>query len=230
MICLALACLGLVAKVSREEMKRTYLWLSGTILFYGAMIAWLWLEAGAQAFRGSETGLIGWFIIGLALFLIGELLPVIVGRAEGWSFVATVPGAISFALGFDAFRPDDYSYVPGAILGILILLVAVQAFLSLRIGLRSNRFPKLFLLALYILSFAFLVYAATAKMIDRGWIFPWAYLASGGALLFAAGQIWNGWAKVLNQQSQSPQVRVAAVNFGQLLMVVAAIFIYREFL
>ena len=137
MIWLAVSFVGLIAKVSRETKKRTALWVGGLFLFYGGLIAWFWLEAGNKAFDSGEPGLMGWFIIGSALFLIGELLPVLREETAGWALAAQGLAAGTFALGFDIFRPDDYSYVPGAILGVLTLMVGLQAHLSLSRGMKK---------------------------------------------------------------------------------------------
>lgn len=230
MIWLGVAIVGLIAKIGKETEKRTVLWLGGLILFYGGLITWMWLEAGEKAFKGSETGLIGWFIIGLFLFLTGELLPVLRGQFAGWALAAQGLAAGVFALGFDVFRPDDYSYLPGGILGALILIVAIQAYSRLSKGMKKSSTGEQLMLATYLLAITALVYAATAKTIDRGWALPWAYLASSGALLFAGGQVWMGWRKFLKKKVAAEWVQVAAMNMGQLMMTVAAFFVYREFL
>jgi hypothetical protein len=226
---LGLASIGLIAKVSRETKKQTALWLGGVLLFYGSLIAWMWMEAGSKAFRGSETQLIGWFIIGLALFFLSELLPMF-REQSGWTLAAQGLGAGAFALGFDVFRPDDYSYVPGAILAVLVLAVGIQAYLRLASGMKKTATMDRAYLAIYVLLITVLVYSATAKIIDRGWALPWAYMSSVGALLFAAGQVWMGWEAVLRKKVTTPWVQAAAINAGQLMMVVASFFVYREFL
>jgi len=227
---LVVASVGLIAKVGRETKKKTALWACGLLLFYGALIALFWLEAGERAFRGSETGLIGWFIIGPALFLVSELLLVLRTETNGWALAAQGLAAGAFALGFDLFRPDDYSFVPGAILVALILVVAMQAYLRMSAGMKNSGSSFRVLLALYVVSIAGLVYASAAKVIDRGWALPVAYAAGAGALLFAAGQVWMGWEMVQKKKIVAPWVRAAAINLGQLLMVVAAFFVYNEFL
>lgn len=227
---LVVASVGLITKVGGESKKKTALWACGLLLFYGALIALLWLAAGERAFRGSETGLLGWFIIGLALFLISELLPVLRTETSGWGLAAQGFAAGAFALGFDVLRPDDYSYVPGAILGALVFVVAIQAYLRLSAGFKNAGPASYVLLALYVVAAAGVVYAATAKVIDRGWALPAAYAAGAGALLFAAGQVWMGWEMVQKKKVVAPWVQAAAINLGQLLMVVAAFFVYKEFL
>lgn len=230
MIWLVVASVGLIAKVSRETKKKTALWIGGLLLFYGTLIALFWLAAGERAFRGSETGLIGWFIIGLALFLISELLPVFLTETRDWALAAQGLAAGTFALGFDVLRPDDYSYVPGAILGALVLVVAMQAYLRLSAGLKNAGPASRVLLAFYIFVISGLVYAAAAKVIDRGWALPVAYAAGAGALLFSAGQVWMGWGMMQNKKVVAQWVQITAINLGELLMVVAAFFVYKEFL
>ncbi len=230
MLWLALACVGLIAKIGRETRKQTVVWLGGMLLFYGGLIAWFWFEAGRKAFGSGESRLMGWFMIGLALFWIAELLPIWGAGTATWALTAQGLAAGAFALGFDVFRPDAYSYVPGAILGALTLLVGVQAYARLSAGMKKASALERVLLGLYVFAITVLVYSATAKTIDRGWALPWAYLASSGALLFAAGQVWMGWGMVLKKKVAAPWVQAAAINVGQLMMVVAAFFVYREFL
>lgn len=230
MIWLGVAGIGLIAKVSRETKKKTALWLGGLLVFYGALILWFWLEAGNKAFSNGEAGLMGWFMIGLALFLMAELLQIWRAETARWTLAAQGLAAGTIALGFDVFRPDAYSYVPGAILGTLTLAVTVQAYARLATGMRKATFIERMMLAVYVLVVAVMVYSATSKTIDRGWSLPVAYLASAGALLFAAGQVWMGWETVLRKKVAAEWGQVAAINLGQLMMVVAAFFVYREFL
>jgi hypothetical protein len=226
MIWLIIASVGLFTKLIGDHRTNRLIEIMGSFPFYLSLIAWFWLEADSKAFSSGESGLLGWFIIGLILFLIAELLPILKNSSRVMQGLA----AVAFALGFDVFRPDDYSYVPGAILGVLVLAVAVQAYLRLARENKKTISANRIALAVYILSIGLLLYAATSKTIDRGWALPWAYLASVGAFLFAAGQVWVGWGTILKKNVTTPWVQIAAINVGQLLMSGAAFFVYREFL
>jgi hypothetical protein len=199
--------------------------------FDAALILWILSQAGVRVFRGSETSLLGYFVVGLAILAAGELM-------AGWTWAravlaqaATPLAALAFALGFDVLRPDAYSYIPAAIVGAMVLIVAWRAYSRLVEGNRKkSKKGNLAGLLLYVLAVAVLLYSAVFKMIDRGWAPQWAYLASGGALMFASSQLWLGWETILKQKRTPSWVREGAMNLGILMMVISALFVYREFL
>lgn len=201
---------------------------------YGLLALWIVGQAGSHALSGSESHLMGYFVIGLAGLAAGEL-------AAGWAgaeWVARAPAAtplaaLLFALGFDLLRPDDYAYVPAAILAVLVLAVAAQASRRLATAKRGRRNPSPAQVQwrnLYIVCIGVLLYAALFKMVDRGWPMFSAYAAAGGSLLLAVAQLWWGWSVLLRQQVVAPWLRRLALQAGVLLMVVGAFFVYREFI
>ena len=214
-----------------QRAKADQFGLVGRLLFYLALIIWIWSEAGEKVFAGSETGLLGWFLIGLMLFSAGEALSFLNKGLGALSLAAVALGALSFAAGFDVLRPDDYALVPALLLAAMVLSVAARAYVqfSKALSKKGHTIARV-ALALYALAMAVMVYAAVYKIIDRGWALPWAYLAGGGALVFAAGQLWMGSEKLLRAKSAPAWMQMGAINLGQLMMVVAAVFVYREFL
>jgi hypothetical protein len=134
-----------------------------------------------------------------------------------------------YALGFDPFRPDAYSYIPAAIIGALVLLVAGRVFILYYAYYASVAGTGRLALVAWILAIGGLVYASAYKMMDRGWILNWAYLASAGGLLFAISQL--GWARSrLTGAEASGRSWRAALDLAHLLIVAAAFFHYRQFL
>lgn len=196
---------------------------------YLALIAHIWFSAGPKTFQGSETGLLGMFVFGLATLAVGEVLrqwggPLVTGAA------ATVPlMALCFALGLDVLRPDEYAALPSGIMRIGVFLVTWQAHRLLVRNAENTGGTRLVLLG-HIIAMAVLVYAGIYKMMDRNWAMPWAYMACGGALLAAAGQLWRGWRVVFKQNAAPLWAERLAFGLGTLLMVVSAVFVYREFL
>ncbi|MEX2161416.1 MAG: hypothetical protein WD751_05825 [Anaerolineales bacterium] len=231
MIALAAAAIALPVSVWAEVRGAGTGARAARIALYIALGLVIWLEAGEQAFRGSETSLLGWFILGLAALLVGEVMAALGGRAAPWSLVPIPVMAVCFALGFDVLRPDAYSFVPAVILGAMTLAVAGRTYFMLagRQGKKAKPGEQLGLL-LKIAAEAFLVYAAIFKVIDRGWVIQWAYMAAGGGLLFATGQLWIGWRKLLGRKTVPAWAVAAASQVGILLMVAAAVFVYKEFL
>lgn len=250
MLFLIIAILALL--VSTQMRSRKYVSLSLLVVgvFYVSLIALILSAGGLRVFAGGEAGLLGWFVGGLVFSLLGFLLP-------NKPPVAILVAVVCYALGFDVLQPDAYSYVPAAILAAMILVVAVTAFLRLaptrkRTRLTRPRNPKSKLenrksklvfnsrtlqLALYVLAIAILVYSATFKVIDRGWLLPWSYMAAAGGLLAFASGVRVGVAPLRGKTQlrktgkEAPDwVWVAAGRLGELLMVVSAFFVYCEFL
>jgi hypothetical protein len=201
-----------------------------TLVFYEALIAWLLSQGGLRIFQGGEPGLLGWFVLALVFSLIGEGLRSALG-VKDWLWLTTPAAAISYGLGLDVLRPDPYSYLTAAIVGAMVLLVAGRAYLRLAAGRKKNAAASLKpALALCVFSLAFVLYAGFFKVIDRGWLLPQAYAAAAGGLLFVLGNLWASWERLLGKRPVAAWLQVAAVRLGELLMVVAAFFVYRQFL
>ncbi|MEX2144042.1 MAG: hypothetical protein WD740_05555 [Anaerolineales bacterium] len=218
---------------SVASLKRSWelMALLGRMSFYLTLALWIWFEAGEQAFKGSETSLLGWFIIGLALFLAGDVINHLGGKLAALALVPIALAALAFALGFDIIQPDQYALVPGVLLAVLVASVAVRAFLQMTVGLKKQgKYRTRLGLGMYAAAMAVLVFAGVFKMVDRGWPLLWAYSAGGGALAFAAGQLWQGWERMLGKQTVPAWMQVGTVNLGQLMMVAGAMFVYKEFL
>jgi len=231
MIWLVVAILALVASVMAQRGKADQLALVGRLVFFLALMLWILSEAGDRAFQGSETSLLGWFVIGLALFSAGEIVGYLGRGLGGLSLAGVALAALSFAAGFDVLRPDDYALVPALLVGAMVVSVAARAFVQFAKALRKKGYTiGRVALGLYMLALTVMVYSAVFKVIDRGWALPWAYLAGGGALVFAAGQLWSGTEKLLMAKGAPEWVQRGAMGLGQLMMVVAAVFVYREFL
>ncbi len=231
MIWLIIALVVFGGSLLAQRAKADQLGLVGRLLFYLALILWIWAEAGEQAFAGNETSLLGWFVIGLVLFSTGEALSYLGKGLSAWSLAAAAVGAVLFAAGFDVLRPDEYALVPALLLAAMVISVAARSYVQFAKALGKKGHSNVRVaLGLYTLAMTVMVYAAVYKIIDRGWGLPWAYLAGGGALVFAAGQLWMGSEKLLRAKSAPAWVQTGAINLGQLMMVVAAVFVYREFL
>lgn len=226
-LALGMVALGAAAWFDRREASQAA--VGARIALYLALAAHIWFTAGEKTFQGSETGLLGMFVFGLATLAVGEALkqwggPLVTGAA------AAVPlMALCFALGLDVLRPDEYAAVPSGIMRIGVFLVTWQAHRLLVRNAENRGGTRLILLG-HIIAMAVLVYAGIYKMMDRNWAMPWAYMACGGALLAAAGQLWRGWRVVFGRGAVPVWAERLAFSLGTLLIVVAAVFVYREFL
>jgi hypothetical protein len=221
----------LIASAYNAKLNRVTTRQSLNIAFYLVLILLIISVMGMKAFRGSETNLIGFFVVGLMILAAGEVLAARKLTLAAWSQAAVPPAALAFALGFDVLRPDAYSYIPAAIVAVMVAIVGWRCYRRLSPEAKKKSYKGLDTpLLLYILAVGILTYSALFKMIDRGWALPWAYLASAGALLFAAAQLWLGWEKVLKEKRVADWVRRGAFDLSVLMIVVGALFVYREFL
>lgn len=195
---------------------------------YAGLAASILAVAGQRAFGGGEPGLLGWFAYGLLILFVGAAFSLDSGFGR-WSLVATPIAGALFALGFDFAQPDEYAYVPGAILAGMVLIVVVTA--HARLATLNGKNPSLqdrVGLALKALALGLLVFAAIFKVIDRGWQLPWSYIAAGGGLLFAAAQLRLGVQK-LRRGKPMPGWLLAA-DVGVAGMTAAALVVYSTFL
>lgn len=229
MIWLILAIIALAASAWLLRKKQREFSVYARLVFFVALALWIWSEVGGQAFRGAETSLLGWFILGLLMFLVAEALLFMGVEMAGWAPVATAVASLGFAMGYDILRPDSYSVIPAVLVAAMVISVAFRAYVQFAAGVGKDRQARL-MLVLYIAAMTVLVFAGVYKIVDRGWAFQWAFLAGGGALLFAGGQLWLGWERVLHKVGVPAWMQAGAVNLGQLMMVVSAVFVYRDFL
>lgn len=223
----AVAALGAAAWWDRRSQAAAA--SAARLLFYAALAGLIWFTVGPQAFSGSETGLLGLFIFGLGALALGDALKQWGGPLETVALVSTPMMALCFALGLDVLRPDEYALVPASLMRIGIFLLAWQAHRLLVRNAEREGSIRLVILG-HIVALAVLVYAGVYKMMDRNWAMPWAYMACGGALLAAASQLWRGWRVVFGQDAVPVWAQRLAFGAATLLIVVAAVFVYREFL
>ncbi len=195
---------------------------------YAALAVMIVATAGAQAFGGGESGLLGWFVLGLLALIAGTALAMN-ASGERRSRIAVPIAAAFFALGLDVFRPDDYATVPALILGVMVAAVVWKAHATLA-PLNGKKPPTVDRvgLAVKIAVVGVLVFAGIYKVMDRGWPLPWSYMAAGGALLFAGAQLRLGWERL--RRKAAPAIWVWLSDAAVASIVVASYFIYIAFL
>jgi hypothetical protein len=198
------------------------------IALYTPLAVMIVATAGAAAFGGSETGLLGWFVFGLAAVAVGTALAMN-ESSERRSRIAVPIAAAMFALGLDVTRPDEYSYVPAAILAVMVVAVVWKAHAKLA-PLNGKNPPAVdrIGLAVKIAVIGVFVFAGIYKVIDRNWPLPWSYMAAGGALLFAGAQLRLGWERL--RRKSPPALWAWLSDAAVVLVVTAGYFIYIAFL
>lgn len=224
MIWIILAIVLILVSVVAEA-RRIPRWPHAAAAAAFALLAfWLWSEFGTAFLSSSEESRSQGFFLGALLAMVGEIL-ILAGRGRVAMAVAPM-AALAYATGLDVLRPDEYAYLPAAIVGVLVLFVVGRAFLVLNKAGKANSIA----LAAHSLAMAIMVYAALYKLMDRGWEPPWAFSVAAGALLFADAQLWLGWGELLGRRTVPAWVQSLAYLGGQALMIVAAGYHYMAFL
>lgn len=192
---------------------------------YAALMAWLYSQTGVQMFTGGgEERFLAYFFVALLLGLLAESLAQL-GQGR---LAAGLPPltALLYALGLDVFRPDAYAYIPAAIVAVLVMALAIQAFRRFSAGQGLAKW----MLATQVAAYGLLLYAAVFKQIDRTWPLAESYLLDAGAFLFVAATLWHGWEQVFGERRVPAWAQVAAGLLGQGAIVVAAFVHYSVFL
>jgi hypothetical protein len=204
------------------------------IAMYAALAVMILATAGDVAFSKGEAGLLGWFVFGLATLAAGTALA-FKASSERRSRIAVPIAAAMFALGLDVTRPDEYAFVPAAILGAMVAAVVWRAHTTLAPlnGKKPSTVDRVGLV-IKIALVGVLVFAGIYKVIDRGWPLPWSYLVAGGALLFAGAQLRLGLERLQGREKtrrkELPTMWVWASDAAVAAIVVASYFIYIVFL
>jgi hypothetical protein len=228
LIWLIVALIALVAEgvlLSRSRWAASRL---AAIAMYAALAVMIAATAGAAAFGGGETGLLGWFVFGLAALAAGTALAMN-KHSERRSRIAVPIAAVMFALGLDVTRPDEYSYVPAVILAVMVAAVVWKAHAKLA-PLNGQNPPAVdrIGLAVKIALIGVFVFAGIYKVIDRNWPLPWSYMAAGGPMLFAGAQLRLGWERL--RRKTPPSLWLWLSDAAVVLVVTAGYFIYVAFL
>lgn len=204
------------------DRERDYQALSAVWL--ALLLFWLNAQANLPELGRDEEALLVWVGVALAL-LIAAALSRLWPRSQRFAAPLLALASFAYALALDVFRPDAYGFFPAAILGAMVLIVALRIFIRLRALDGVNPIAALAL----ILPPAVMLYASFYKLFDRTWVLPWSYLMAAGVILFAVSQLWQSWSAV--GLSAAPwRKRIAlAFGLGQLLIVLSAFYHYARY-
>ncbi len=203
-----------------------------SIFSLGALIGLLlWLDSLVELTKlgQDEEALLLWFAIGLIILIVNAVAHFF-DIPSSWDYILKSASAFSYALGLDVFRPDSYALIPAAIIALMVILVGTRAVMRL---LRSNKIPS-WINQVAILSsttiFSLMLYASFYKLLDRGWLLPWSYLAALGALLFVLSQLWKAWQDLgLSENKWRARIFIS-YDLAQYFLIVSAYYHYSQYI
>jgi hypothetical protein len=208
-----------------------FLWLNRLRCSQILQIGWvslliIWLNQEANFFNlgRDEEGLLKWIGLGL-LFILFAILSQILNKSTKFSRIFYALSALSYALALDVFRPDEYGYFPAAIIGAMVLLVALRIIQRLHkaTGFYLTKISPLVLLP------SLMLYASFYKLFDRNWVLPWSYLMAAGISLFALSQLWQAWSDFELSDDLWRKRIALSLGIGNNLIAMSALYHYSQY-
>jgi uncharacterized membrane protein YhhN len=182
-----------------------------------------WVLAAAYTTETSSACLT-WFVIGLSFSLLGDvflLLPP--ERWFMWGLAAFMLGHVAYIIGFSVFSLADKTVILAAILGFIIVVVGVQIFLRLRVGLQiSGRDNLIIPVGVYSLVISYMLFSAVYSFLNPDWTTSEAYLVSVGALLFYISDVLNAWERFISPFEKGRLKVMVTYHLGQIALAVGA--------
>jgi len=157
----------------------------------------LWIIANADTHKLLVDGFafrLTWFILGLLLCLIGDVLLMLPDRFFVSGLVFLLFGQFSYILGFGRIIPPAGNFIPGLILAVLIVVVSVRVYRVLSRGPDIHTMKRLkFFLVPYTILISIMLYSALLTLLNKEWDYFAALTVSLGAILFYVSNILNAW-------------------------------------
>jgi len=188
-----------------------------------ALIAWLWLVGDLPAALAEPNAApLGWFALGLAFSLVGDVLLMLPRERFMGGLIAFLLAHLAYILGF-GFDIRHRLVWAVAILGALVLIVSATAYWRIRAALVASGKDKLQIpVAIYTLAISTMLFAALINLTVTTWDFAWTYVSVGGALLFYLSDLMLAWNRFVEPiPGAHLKVRIT-YHLGQIGLAVAA--------
>ncbi len=192
-----------------------------------ALIAWVWVTSDFPTIYFSDAGMIKFIVFGLGLSLVGDVLLMLPQRPFGWGLAFFMFAHLCYTYGLIGGYFPDYAHAPTALLGGLVLLVALRLIYSeVRILRKKGAKQYIIPLAFYILAISGTVFAASSRLLERRWPYSWGYVVSIGALMLYVADILLAKRQYLNGNSRERLFSRILYHLGQIGIAVAATYAY----
>ncbi len=140
-----------------------------------------------------------------------------------WGLAAFMLGHVAYIFGFSVFSLADKTVILAVILGFIIVVVGVQIFLRLRVGLQiSGRDNLIVPVGVYSLVISYMLFSAVYSFLNPDWTTSEAYLVSVGALLFYISNVLNAWERFVSPFEKGRLKVMVTYHLGQIALAVGA--------
>lgn len=182
-----------------------------------------WVLAAAYTTETSSACLT-WFVIGLSFSLFGDIFLLLPPeRWFMWGLAAFMLGHVAYIFGFSVFSLADKTVILAAILGFIIVVVGVQIYLRLRVGLQISGKDNLIVpVGVYSLVISYMLFSAVYSFLNPDWTTFEAYLVSVGALLIYISNLLNAWERFVSPFEKGRLKVMLTYHLGQIALAVGA--------
>ncbi|MBN2499382.1 MAG: lysoplasmalogenase [Anaerolineales bacterium] len=196
-----------------------------------ALIAWVWVTSDFPTIYVSDAGMIKFIVFGLGLSLVGDVLLMLPQRPFSWGLIFFLFAHLCYTYGLIGGYIPNYAYAAAALLGVLVLLVALRLIYSeVRILREKGAKQYIIPLAMYILAISGTVFAGISRLLERRWSNADSYLISTGVLMLYVSDILLAKRQYLNGNPRERVLSRILYHLGQIGIAVAATYAYLRYL
>jgi uncharacterized membrane protein YhhN len=189
------------------------------------LIAWVWTYSDLPVMiTNFYTFSLLWFVVGLVFCLIGDVFLMLPPeRFFVPGLITFLIGHIFYILGFDRILPPEGTWLPAAILVLMLLGVLVTVYQRLARGLDESGKSKMKRpILVYALVISMMLYGALMTLLDDVWLFTPSLWVSAGALLFYVSDIMNAWTRFVAPISNDRFKIMTTYHLGQIAISIGA--------
>jgi len=197
-----------------------------------SLILWVWTYSNLpEIITNIYTFPLLWFIVGLVLCMIGDIFLMLPPeRFFLPGLIAFLLGHVFYILGFDRVLPPEGTWIPAAIIIIMLLVVLFTVYRRLAKGLEESNKPAMKVpVMVYSLVISFMLYSALMTLLDDVWLFTPSLWVSAGAILFYISDILNAWTRFVKPLPNDRFKIMTTYHLGQIAIMVGATLHYVSF-
>lgn len=162
-----------------------------------SLIAWVWTYSDLPSLLGnSKTFPLLWFVVALAFCLAGDVFLMLPERFFLPGLVAFLMGHIFYIVGFGSILPPPGTYLPGALIALLVFITVASVYRRLAQGMEASGSTRMRIpVAVYAIIISVMLFAALTTLLDDQWHYTSALWVSAGALFFCISDIMLAWVR-----------------------------------
>lgn len=189
-----------------------------------SLIAWVWTYSDLPSLLGNiSTFHLLWFVVALVFCLAGDVFLMLPERFFLPGLAAFLVGHIFYIVGFGGVLPPQGTYLPGAIVALLVILTGAGVYRRLAQGMEASGNTRMKIpVTIYALIISIMLYSALTTLLDDQWHYTSALWVSVGALLFCVSDIMNAWVRFVGPITNARVKIMLTYHLAQIALALGA--------